>query len=469
MNIVFYSFSKRKNSTKVPTSGGTTYDCQIKSPCSMLKPVIELALTTTPNWNYCYIQAWNRYYWITDKTFDSGIWYITCKVDPLASGKSDILGSSALVLYSSSNYNLDILDRRLCGKGSFTRAKSEQIMSGVVSQSTSGPGGMFGLRVVNDAADIATGASVTYYLSIAQMRVLTAEIYSQNVWDQLVQYFTNPLDAIIECWYIPFTFTGYITGGTYSNVKIGTYTSRASGMTIANTDLALSYQTAQLTLPNNYGDFRDMEPYSSYTMFFPYCGSKSLDSTLIYKDTIINVDYSVDFNSGDIQAIVYNSQNMVVTDFSGNCKISLPMGHMESRLKQIGGVVSGATQIAAGAASEGPLAALAIVGGVANVVGSIAAPKNYNTMGGMSGSILGCALGNDSLRWQYIRIVKQMQDLTDTPANMRARMGNALNAVVSLSTLTGYVQTLGASVAGSWTDAELTEINAALDSGIYIE
>lgn len=38
--ITFYTFGKRKNSTKLVNVSGTQYSCNIKEPCSVLNPVI---------------------------------------------------------------------------------------------------------------------------------------------------------------------------------------------------------------------------------------------------------------------------------------------------------------------------------------------------------------------------------------------------------------------------------------------
>lgn len=470
MNIVFYSFSKRKNSTKVPTSGGTTYDCQIKSPCSMLNPVIELALTTAPNWNYCYIQAWNRYYWVTDKTFDSGIWYITCKVDALASGKSDILGTTAHVLYSSSNYDLDAMDTRIVAFADMERSNLEQAFVTIPASLASVNNGTFVLKTLASGMG-STGVTTTYFLNNAQMRAFANKLQNPNIIDQLKQMINNPFDAIIECYYLPIINSSLSTWIDIQSASV--YCSdldmEVSAYSASVSDMSVKTQTASIPINWKYHDFRDLNPYTNWTLYVPFCGAKNIDPTMFYGLDTLYLDYGIDISTGDLQAILYRSDHVVVEEFNSNVKITLPLGQTQSRLGYTASGAMGAIATGIGLAMGGTAGVAATVGGVATMGSSIFAPTQIKTMGGFSGSILGASLGNADLRWQKIRITRTCQELSATPEEMRPIMGNALYKTISLSNLTGYVQTQAASVAGSWTDAELTEINAALDSGIYIE
>ena len=70
VNITFYQFEKRSNSTLQPSGGGTTYACQIFDPCSVLTPRIKLSFPSGAGnptlWNYAYIGDFTRYYFVRD-------------------------------------------------------------------------------------------------------------------------------------------------------------------------------------------------------------------------------------------------------------------------------------------------------------------------------------------------------------------------------------------------------------------
>ena len=99
ININFYTFSKKENSTKRPTGAGTVLSCNIKSRSSIVNPFIELKTNPTA-FNYCYIPSFNRYYYISDITFDSGLWLVTCRIDVLATYKTEIGNTSMYILRS---------------------------------------------------------------------------------------------------------------------------------------------------------------------------------------------------------------------------------------------------------------------------------------------------------------------------------------------------------------------------------
>ena len=65
MKIKYYSaFSKKRNSTKIPT-GGTEVDVYLKESTSILNPVF-ITKTIPDTANYIYCGDFGRYYFVTD-------------------------------------------------------------------------------------------------------------------------------------------------------------------------------------------------------------------------------------------------------------------------------------------------------------------------------------------------------------------------------------------------------------------
>ena len=112
MEIIFYYHRKKINSTALPIQG-TFKNCSIKDVSSIINPYIEIAenLAAAPPWNYCYIPAYNRYYWIKEWTWERGFWSAELSVDVLASYRENILDSTLYVLRSASNYDGNIIDK----------------------------------------------------------------------------------------------------------------------------------------------------------------------------------------------------------------------------------------------------------------------------------------------------------------------------------------------------------------------
>ena len=116
MNITFYSFAKKANSTKQPpANSGTVLSCQLKADTDMLNPTLVInntPLAWNPIWNYCYIPGFKRYYFINSWTWRNGIWECGCTVDALASWKTDIGNNIEYILRTDSTvvYNDAITD-----------------------------------------------------------------------------------------------------------------------------------------------------------------------------------------------------------------------------------------------------------------------------------------------------------------------------------------------------------------------
>ena len=110
--IEFYNFMKKENSTKLPSGASESFDCVIKRGSPLLNPHIELniGLTQAPTWNYCYIPNFGRYYWITEWTFEGALWTAECKVDALATYRTEIGNEDLYALRSSHTYDGDIVD-----------------------------------------------------------------------------------------------------------------------------------------------------------------------------------------------------------------------------------------------------------------------------------------------------------------------------------------------------------------------
>lgn len=465
MEVKFYSHAKRINSTLLPT-GGDSIACALKDSCSMISPVLELKTATKPAYNYVYISDFGRYYYITDWNYDKGIWSAPLSVDVLTSWRDAIKATKAQVLFSSSLYNMDLMDNRLASIGSYTRESETADFVGTLSGQNLAPSGTFAINALSSSSTWATGATTTYFMNYQQMQLFARELVSTSVWEGLRQFFNNPMDGIIECYYIPLDISKFIDLTVNGPVQVGDYTfPTATAKKAVSTNLALKSFTTTIDIPWHYSDFRRLSPYTELSMFVPFCGAKPINPEMVYNIGYLFIDYSVDIVTGNVQAIIYNKDE-VLEEFSGNCKVTLPVGQTQSRAENVIGATGGAITAIAGFAS-GNVALGAT--GVLSALSSVITPASVKTTGGMSGTVLGAILGNDLKRWQKFRLSATSRDTADAPDNMRATLGSALNKVTLLSNLTGYVQCYGASVNASATSGEIASINDYLNSGIYLE
>lgn len=104
---------KRINSTKQTFTSAASLSCRIKEPTGMSNPVFVVSGLTKGNlYNYCSFEG--RYYWIDNiKYLTNNVQEVYCHLDPLATYKSSIQNTSAMVVYGdSSNWNQLVDDVR---------------------------------------------------------------------------------------------------------------------------------------------------------------------------------------------------------------------------------------------------------------------------------------------------------------------------------------------------------------------
>ena len=78
MEIKFFTFSKRPNSTKTPVASSATFSASwvARGAVDILNPVIYLAAAQPPiTYNYAYIPDFGRYYFVKNWELVNDLWY----------------------------------------------------------------------------------------------------------------------------------------------------------------------------------------------------------------------------------------------------------------------------------------------------------------------------------------------------------------------------------------------------------
>lgn len=109
MNIILYVNNSEKNKIGKTLTNDFSLSGTLRDATNIINPVILLEISEIGNYNYCYINNFNRYYFITDITvIRTGLFAISLMVDVLESFKSDIKNLSVILLNTqnvgSSNY-----------------------------------------------------------------------------------------------------------------------------------------------------------------------------------------------------------------------------------------------------------------------------------------------------------------------------------------------------------------------------
>ena len=111
MDIVFYKFTKKENSTARPQGGGFSVAGILNENTSIISPSLSIKFgVDITGYNYAYIPDFKRFYNVLSWGFALGLWRCDLYVDVLASYKTEIGAMNNYILRSGSAHNGNIID-----------------------------------------------------------------------------------------------------------------------------------------------------------------------------------------------------------------------------------------------------------------------------------------------------------------------------------------------------------------------
>lgn len=468
-NLTYYTFSKRKKSTAQPT-GGTVIDVQLKSGTSLISPTFLLSMSGRPTFNYCAYEG--RYYFVNDITsVRNGLWEISCSEDYLATWKSDIGGTEAVILYATGGSN-DIVDQRIGVKSPLDVRSEAVLLSGDFSGFTDDREGIAIISVTG------VGSFGNYLISSTDVPELLKDI---ETWEastitdvatglQQLAMGGSAANNLKSAIYLPIILSSTANFDAPTQIKLGAYPCTSGGnplmgMRVNNPFLSAS---AVIDIPWKYSDWRRNAPYTKVFLYLPIFGLISITSSDIINETQLSILYSLNMLGGDMAFMVRGtSSGRKIATGSANIAMQSPYGSANisggKALSGVGVAVGSLAAVAAGVVTGGA-ATLAIGGGIAAASGGLISALGGETAGGggLSGSaVTGLDLG--------IMCTTVTRDLSDSQANLNPIIGKPVMAKHTIGTYTGFVQTDGCQVAGNMMDVERENINSLCDGGIYYE
>ena len=480
-------FTKRKNSTKVPTATGTDITVTLKDDCSADAPVFILnsaAYTSGIN----YIQFRTAYYYVDDViSLHNNLVEIHCSKDVLATYKSDITGSTQHVLYYTHS-NTQISDSRLSTKtdavidsdtetfqhlgtgqaymltvvgkdNTSVLACYQSYVDGLFTDNILGQMDTTFSNAINDVKTTAGGASTATTAACLIDLLQCWFDWKEELSDAAnsAMYAGQASDFVKNCYVLPVA-PDHIAGSMgqmQDPIYLGKWKSDAKGY--INFPRIL-HDSATVDIPWQASDWRRNAPYHHIYLYIPYIGVIDISPSEVMGANTLTVNVSIDTYSGVSTFVVNASNGVVVGQYSTNIASQYAIGSANVNVLAAGAqIISSAASIVAGAATGNPLGATAGALGLANAIKPIDQSVASNS------GAAGMGLGNT------VKCFTVFHDTTVGPNNLSAVKGTPYNASMSLSGVSGYVQTSGASVpiAGFGKDKDL--VNNYLNGGIYIE
>lgn len=110
MEIKLYHNTSANNKIDKSLHSETTYSGNLRDDSKVVNPEIMIESSNLTGFNYAYIPAFHRYYYIVEITsYRNNLWIVKLKVDVLMSFASDIKGLSCIIEATESYEGNDYL------------------------------------------------------------------------------------------------------------------------------------------------------------------------------------------------------------------------------------------------------------------------------------------------------------------------------------------------------------------------
>lgn len=460
MNITFWSFSKKENSTAIPSVTGTVLACYMKSPSSVVNPVIELK-DDPSGYNYCYIGDFGRYYFINDIVFNKGIWICYCNVDVLGTYKSAIGSASLYVLRSAYEYDGELVDTLFPVKAETTITTLATMGTGSADLSFSGFSSGYYVIGVQSTSSASQNGVIYYQLAPADFVSLISQFYANsgnNAWwgniESGVRNALNKLDDfIVSCRWYPKSFTIDTNSGNHYDIYLGYWLTGVKGDRVIGVTSFVQYFSSVPSHPQNArGNFVKVYPFSRYELVHPLLGNITLNGEFM-KDSGNDFELLItpDYTTGQAKIVIaYHKGGTYVSDYVTYVHYGVDI-NLSGNDININGLVSSIGGTIASALTGN---ALGIARGVASTLNdSRAQPGHNQSSGGFT------HFGNPVLNC-YFKIISD-QDVTNK--------GLPLCKVRTPSAIPGYILPDNPQIEVPCTDDEKRKINALLSGGFFYE
>ena len=263
-------------------------------------------------------------------------------------------------------------------------------------------------------------------------------------WDTVGKLYGSPEECIIALLMI---YADIPTNEGSTPIVLGNITSSANASTIKQQYITLN--CGSVKIPQIWGNFLDYEPYTTASIYLPYCRTVELPINEIMGGELTIV-YNIDVLTGSCLAQLYCKRGNfsgVIATVQGNCGIQIPWsaGNYSQFLSSMIGSLSSATSITS------------TVGGVADVALSYA-PKISR------GGDVNTNYGVLFRRKPYILYTRPRQSL---PEGYNKYNGFTSNITCKLGDLTGFTQVAKINLSGlPYTSAEIEMLENLLTEGV---
>lgn len=490
--VKFLSFTKRENSTSTPSAAqiNAAYgaNCVLIDDTSIMNPTfkIENPYNAILTYNYCYVQMFNRYYFITDIRNYRNFWYISCTCDVLATYKTAIGNSSHYVLRAASEYDLTISDSAYPAKTAIN-TYIDYVDGGTDPLKWSN-GHCYIVGIVGQGRALTEqyGSLVYYIFKPAAMgKFLEYLMTNIDSWSNLTGQYTtgvqqaliNPIQYIKSCICMPFNKDD-IVGSDVASVKFGYYEwTVPSGdlytvETVTDTNIVKTKDISYIDIRKHpqaatRGSYLNCQPFSKYTLHYGPWGDIDLDPMLLNGNNKIILETLYDLVSGVGRLIVKGNVATERILYNGTVKIGVDvnlsqvykdaLGYESTFTHSLFSSISAGINVGMGNLADIPKGLDIATSGVQNMT-----RLNYPTVSGVGDS--GCYLPFHDT--QNLYLLSKFNNIVDENLT---EIGRPLCATRQINTLSGYILCSGADCQITGTQEEAIKVNQYMNTGFFYE
>ena len=457
IDITFYTFNKKPNSTRQPYGGGVTYKCTLIEPTSFTAPDIALVVPAKPTgYNYAFIPEFSRFYFVTDWAYSAGLWRASLSVDVLASFKGYIGGQRQYVLRSSAKSDGGIVD---------TMYPTKNSPSTVITASSDAGGdnpfksnfseGVYIVGIIN--SDSGAIGCVSYYVfTNAQFRAFCNSLMGTTSWaymgieeigEELTRVLFNPFQYVASCMWLPVDKVA--TGGGVGAIPYGWWTLSASASRFGGDSKVAS---AVFRIPkhpqNSRGRYLNGAPFSRHLLSWPCFGQFALDPDIMGVSSTLYAQCFIDPVSGMGTLNIMTDKASLITT---QTQVGVPIQIAQMAANYggtVGSVISAATNAVAGN-----------IGGALSSIGDAVsnAMPQLTTMGKNGGA--GSYLFAPTLTSTFYPVVDDDNE----------HLGRPLCQDVTPESIPGYIMCADVEIEIPGTKPEMENIVSLMESGFYYE
>ena len=291
--------------------------------------------------------------------------------------------------------------------------------------------------------------------------------YQTPMKEALWQWGNNPIDFIIDCYYVPFSITSFYDT-INANLKFGTYQFPDTSYPAIKETNGNRLTLFNTTFEGTYGDWRDYTQFT-YDLFLPFIGFVPLDPQK-YINHLVKCEMMFDITTHNLRYYLF-VDGLITDRFDGSVGVNIPLmasdvvnkakHDRDLRYGMASDVISGIGSVA-GAKTVGQ----AISGGISAIADGI---KKYEELSINPASHVEGAFSSSmnvyDVSYAYLRITEKQMII---PSETHAIYGYPSYYMGTIGNLRGYCEINDIQLKSNCTESEYNEILDLLKGGVII-